>query len=189
MDREGKTFEDEELVWPEVNPKWTPEKLLKQKGMFRFREVKKILGLETKHFSLLRRNLNDDSRVYQEYGIKRPLGKQYVIRMSVFRKVYKKMLDSQGGYDISVQCIPEDITNVNDLLKLEGVYHLRDLERFDIFKVHNEAIKSIARKANSPSDAQANYGVWFQKKGRKFIVELPRFVEWFHKTMWHGEQE
>jgi hypothetical protein len=177
-------FDDEEMMWPTIDPDWTKDDLLQQNGMFRFARIKETLGLKSIDLTRLRKELDDDQKAYQVYGFYKPFSGQYIVRMSRFRTAYKNYFsEKRVGRKRSevIHSLPAGI-DANKLKDLNGVYLFSLLEDIPPFGEHLEAIKKLASKRSSAEEARLRMGVW-REPSRKYLMELPTFWHWFRQAM------
>lgn len=183
------TFEDEELVWPDINPDWDVKTLLSQYGMFKFSKIKKILKLETIELTKLNKRCKGEGvNCYRAYGFAKPRGSQYVVRMSVFRHTYEKLVTDRVNItklkQVTILDIPEHIKNANQLVELEGCFRFGDICQFSPFKEHNEVIKNHIRRVGSQQESMEELGAWFDRSRREYFVRMEIFHKWFLQSIW-----
>lgn len=182
-------FDEEELIWPEINPEWSKKELLAQYGMFKFSKISHILELETMPLTKLKARCKKEGvHCYRTYGFVKPYGSQYVVRMSVFRHTYKKLVTEFVKLNelsqITICKIPKHIKDANQLIELEGCFRLVEICQFSPFKEHYEVLKNLIRRTESPREAMLSLGAWFDRSKREYFVQMEVFHKWFLQSIW-----
>lgn len=185
----NKTFEDEELIWPEIKPDWDAATLLSQRGMFKFAKIKKILNMSTIELTKLKKKCRaEGTDCYRTYGFAKPHGSQYIVRMSIFRDTFKSLAIDKVKItrlrEVDILNVPQGIQNANQLTDLEGCYRFSEICRFSPFKEHCEVIKTHIRRATDQEQAMDQMGAWYDRTRREYFVKMEVFHLWFLNTVW-----
>ncbi len=186
VDKEiGELFASDEIL-REVDPEWTVEEMLSQRGMFRFSRVIEKLGLDPHKFRHFLRTHEDEDELYREWGITK--GGQFRVRMAVFRhKVPTAMKRFKKGsrrpppyYDPSMpsafQTLPEDLTR-EEFFLLEGNYKLNDVMSAGMLPYE---LREVQRFIDNDGDRLPYEvcGVWKSKKF--FLCRFEKFIVWIY---------
>jgi hypothetical protein len=183
-------FDEEEINWPKVLPGTSKTTLIKMKGMFRVRDIKHILDIETKELTKLKRKCQKDNvDMYTKYGVKKVGGSQYVVKMSLFSPYYIQHLAQEplDGIRAEIQKLPENIQNINDLFQLTGLFKFSDISHMAPLSHFVDAIK---KKIKDVKMDQGNHcGIWFDRFTKEYLVEMETFRKWFVEHMWNSDED
>ena len=91
----------------------------------------------------------------------------WVVRVSVFQGYYERVL--QKG----ARPLPLDIEDAQEVLKLKGVYLLKEVAWF--FPISQQKTIMIARRE---PQAHRLMGVWKDEIEQKWVVEMTAFAHW-----------
>lgn len=151
-----------------------------EKGVVKVAEVEKILDLEPGTLrNLAQKYMKQNKSPYKELGIGNSSICHWVVRLSVFNKMWHSRIQPQiAKSKPSVKTIPDSISP-QDLCKLEGIYKLSDLK--GRFPFSHSTIKNQARKFGDES--RHAMGCW--KEGSQFYVDMQPFLAWLANFEYH----
>lgn len=189
MKKEPMTFDPEELLWPSVDARTDKYSLLMMKGMFHFRHIRSILNLKSSTLTALKNKCAKNKvDMYQEYGVKKVAGSQYIIRMSRFSRYYTEhyLGKKSSGTPYKVQVVPQDAQNVNSIFRLKGIYKFNDIRSLPPLSQFAERILTKIQPVKS--EIENLCGIWLDPTVNEYVVNMEVFKRWFLEHMWNTHE-
>ena len=169
-----KIFEEDEMTLSEVNPDWTPERLLSRQSIFYLKDILKILQLDPVKVKRKANELKRKGHNPWEFMGVRKMWTHWIVRMSVFAPYYRDHLKSK------VRPIDPEWDG-NALLKQRGLFLLTSVCKLIPFSAHQ-----LRYRAKTNNRSREEYGIWKERDLNAFVVDMEVFSKWV-KGLWNGE--
>ncbi|CAM2009594.1 hypothetical protein [Acanthopleuribacter pedis] len=167
-------FDKEEQTLIPINPDWSAETLLRQKGMIRVVNLVELLPVTSREIRREHDKLAAEGRdPYRVMGVRKVLGAWY-LRMSVFAPYYRAHL-------VPIFRSVNPTWDKNTLLEQDGVFLLSDIQHITPFSGHQ--LRYQARRLAKPRETM---GVYKDPELNRYLVEMPAFRRWLFK-LWAGD--